>query len=143
MRRRAWPGSLGRTRSSTTPGEDIEERVKGLTDRRGVDVVLDHVGAEFWPAAYASLAPGGRYGICGVTTGYRAELQMGLMFLRNQTVLGVFMGRNEDLRQIVEMAAKGVVRGVIHQTFPLQEAATAHEVMEGRKFFGKLVLTVP
>ncbi len=123
--------------------EDIAERVKELTDGRGVDVVLDHVGADFWPAAIASLALGGRYGICGVTTGYRVELQMGALFTRYQTVFGVFMGRKEDMRQIVEMAGRGLIRGVIHQTFPLEDAASAHEVMEGLGFFGKLVLTVP
>jgi NADPH:quinone reductase-like Zn-dependent oxidoreductase len=85
---------------------------------------------------------GGRYGICGVTTGYRAELQMGAMFTRYQTVFGVFMGRKEDMRQIVQMAGRGVVRGIIHQTFPLKGAAMAHEVMESRNFFGKLVLTM-
>ena len=123
--------------------EDVEARVKELTDGRGVDVVVDHVGTDFWPAAFASLAPGGRYGICGVTTGYKAELQMGLLFLRSQTVFGVYMGRQEDLRQIVELAGRGVIKPVVHQTFPLEDAAMAHQVMEDRSFFGKLVLSVP
>ena len=122
--------------------EDIAERVREITGGRGADVVLDHVGSEFWQAATRSLAVGGRYGICGVTTGYRAELQMGMMFTRYLTVFGVFMGRKEDMRQIVHAAGRGVVRGVIHQTFPLEDAAKAHEVMESRNFFGKLVLTV-
>ena len=123
--------------------EDIAQRVKELTGGNGVDVVLDHVGADFWPAAIASLGFGGRYGICGVTSGYKAELQMGLMFLRYHTVFGIFMGKTEELRQIVEMASRGVIRGIIHETFPLKDAAKAHEAMEGLLFFGKLVLTVP
>ena len=123
--------------------EDIAERVKELTDERGVDVVVDHVGAEFWPAASASLAPGGRYGICGVTTGYRVELQTGLLFVKNQTVFGVYMGRKGDLRQIVDLVARGTIRGVVHGTFPLKDAAQAHSAMEERSVFGKLVLTIP
>ena len=123
--------------------EDVQERLRELTGGRGVDVVLDHVGADVWPAAMASLAPGGRYGICGVTSGYKTELQMGLMFLKHQTVFGVFMGRRSDLQQIVDMADKGTIRGIVHQSFRLEDAAEAHEAMEGRNFFGKLVLTVP
>ena len=122
--------------------EDIAGRIKEITGGQGVNVVLDHVGEDFYPAAIRSLATGGRYGICGVTSGYNAQLQMGLMFLRYHTVFGVFMGRKEDLRQIVELAGRGVIRGVIHETFPLQDAARAHEAMEARNFFGKLVLTV-
>jgi NADPH2:quinone reductase len=123
--------------------ENVADRVKEITGGRGVNMVLDHVGADFWQDAMASLAPGGRYGICGASSGFRTELQIGLMFLRHQTVFGVFMGRKEDLRQIVEMAGRGTIRGVVHQTFPLKQAAEAHRLMESQNFFGKLVLTVP
>ena len=107
-----------------------------------IHVVLDPVGADFYPAAHRSLAPGGRYGICGVTSGYKAELQMGTMFLKSQTVFGVFMGHKEDLRLIIEMVARGTLHGIIHAIFPLKDAARAHETMEERAFFGKLILTV-
>jgi NADPH:quinone reductase-like Zn-dependent oxidoreductase len=122
--------------------EDVTARVKELTAGKGADVVLDHVGSDAWPAAMAALAPGGRYGICGVTSGYRAELQMGMLFLKQQTVFGVFMGRSGDLRHIVKLVERGVIRGIIHKTYPLSEAARAHDEMEARSFFGKLVLTV-
>ena len=123
--------------------EDVRGRLKELTGGRGVDVVVDHVGAEPWADAFPSLAPGGRYGICGVTSGYKAELHMGQLFLMNQTVFGVFMGRKDDLRQIVEMASRGTIRGVVDRTFSLEDAASAHDALEGRQVFGKVVLTVP
>jgi NADPH:quinone reductase-like Zn-dependent oxidoreductase len=88
------------------------------------------------------MAPGGRYGICGVTSGYKAELQMGVLFVRNITVFGVFMGRNQDLMQILEAVDNNQIRGVIHRIFPLEEVAHAHEVMEAREFFGKLIISV-
>jgi NADPH:quinone reductase-like Zn-dependent oxidoreductase len=135
--------ALGADKVIVYSEEDIKGRVKELTNGRGVDVVVDHVGSDFWPAASASLAPGGRYGICGVTSGYTAELQMGMLFIRNQTVFGVFMGRQEELRQIVELVGRGTMRGVVDKTFPLQQAAEAHKAMESLGFFGKLILTIP
>ncbi len=122
--------------------DSIADRVRELTGGRGVDVVVDHVGADFWQDASRSLAIGGRYGICGATTGFKVELQVGLLFLRHQSVLGVFMGRTADLGPIVDLAARGVIGAVISETLPLERAADAHRLMEETGFFGKIVLSV-
>jgi NADPH:quinone reductase-like Zn-dependent oxidoreductase len=122
--------------------EDITERVKALTGGAGVDVVLDHVGAEFFTAAFNALRPGGRYTICGATTGLRTELHLGLLFTRQVEIYGGFMGTNEDMREIVTMLNRGVIHPVVHQVFPLAEAAAAHKTMEEANFFGKLLLRV-
>jgi NADPH:quinone reductase-like Zn-dependent oxidoreductase len=122
--------------------EDITERAKALTGGRGVDAVVDHVGADFFRGAFSALRAGGRYGICGATTGLRAELHLGLLFSRQVEIHGVFMGTKEDMRGIVAMLNRGTVRPVVHQVFPLAEAAAAHRTMEEHNFFGKLVLAV-
>ena len=120
--------------------EDITQKAKALTDGIGVDVVVDHVGAEFFPKAFDALRPGGRYGICGATTGLRAELHLGNLFTRQLDVFGVYMGTREDMREIVAMLDRGKIHPVIDRVFPLSEAATAHQVMEEHNFFGKLLL---
>ena len=121
--------------------EDIRERVREITDRAGVDCVVDHVGADFFGPAFGSLRNGGRYGICGATTGLRTELHLGLLFSQRKEIYGVFMGTKEDMREVVELMNKGVVKPVVDRTFPLAEAAEAHRYMDETSFFGKLILT--
>ncbi len=121
--------------------EDIRERVREITGGGGVDCVVDHVGADFFAPAFASLRTGGRYGICGATTGLRTELHLGLLFSQQKEIYGVYMGTKEDMREIVEMLNRGAVRPVVDRTFPLAEAAAAHQAMEATSFFRKLVLT--
>lgn len=120
--------------------EDIAERVKEITGGRGADVVVDHVGADFWEKATASLARGGRYGVCGVTTGFRVQFHMGDLFSKQLTYFGVMMGTMNDLREAVDAAGRGLVKPVIDRTFPLAQAREAHTVMEETHFFGKLLL---
>ncbi len=121
--------------------EDIRQRVRELTGGAGVDCVVDHVGGDFFAPAFASLRPGGRYGICGATTGLRTELHLGLLFSQQKEVYGVYMGTKEDMREIAEMLNRGAIRPVVDRTFALPDAADAHRTMEATSFFGKLVLT--
>ena len=122
--------------------EDITERARALTGGSGVDAVVDHVGADFFPKAFSALRPGGRYGICGATTGLRTELHLGLLFSQQKEIYGVYMGTKEDMREIVAVLNQGAIHPAIDRTFPLAEAANAHRSMEETNFFGKLVLTV-
>ncbi len=121
--------------------EDIRERVREITGGAGVDCVVDHVGADFFAPAFASLRTGGRYGICGATTGLRTELHLGLLFSQQKEIYGVYMGTKEDMREIVELMNRGAVKPVVDRTFPLAEVAAAHKYMGETSFFGKLILT--
>jgi NADPH:quinone reductase-like Zn-dependent oxidoreductase len=123
--------------------ETIGEKVKEFTNGQGVNLVVDHVGTEFWEDAYSSLSVGGRYGVCGVTTGYQAQLHLGMLFSKQLTIFGVFMASKQDLREIVSALRRRQISGTVSQTFSLRDAAEAHKAMEDRNFFGKLVLSIP
>ena len=123
--------------------EDFAQRVKELTGGEGVEVVFDHVGASIWQKNFDSIKRGGRFVNCGVTGGYKAELHMGQMFTRQVTMFGSFMGNRSDMLDVVRLINQGKLRPVVDRTFPLEDAKQAHEAMEDRSLFGKLVLTVP
>ena len=76
----------------------------------------------------------------GATSGLRAELHLGLLFSRQIEIYGGYMGSREDMRQIVASLNRGVIQPAIHQTYPLANAADAHNDMEATNFFGKLIL---
>ena len=120
--------------------EDLARRVKDITHGKGVDLVVDSTGALFFEAAYASLARGGRFGICGVTSGYQSQIHLGQLFSKELRLFGVFMGTTANLRQIVQAAGRGQIKGAIHRTLPLAEVAEAHEEMERSEHFGKFVV---
>lgn len=134
---------LGADHAINYSTEDVAESVKEITGGRGVDLVVDGTGALLFEAAYGSLARGGRYGVCGVTTGYRAQIHLGQLFTKQARLFGVFMGSSAELSEIVEAAGDGRVRSVVHRTLGLSEAAQAHQEMERGEHFGKFVLTVP
>ena len=122
--------------------EDWPRQVKRLTNGRGVDVVFEHTGAATWPGSILSLKKGGRLVTCGATSGFDARTDLRHVFYRHLTILGSMMGSKADLLTAMKFIESGQIRAVIDRTLPLAEARQAHELMEDRAQFGKLVLTV-
>ncbi len=120
--------------------EDWPQQVKVLTNRRGVDVVFEHTGAATWPGSIASLKHNGRLVTCGATSGYDAQTDLRQVFYRHLTIMGSFMGTKAELLEAMKFVETGAIRAVVDQTLPLAEARRAHELMEDRAQFGKLVL---
>ena len=122
--------------------EEVAQRVKALTDGRGVDVVIEHVGPAVWEQCLKSLAKGGRLVTCGATTGGEGTIDLRFLFSRQLTLKGSYMGRRGELVRAAELVAQGRLRPVVDRVFPLREARAAQEHMLSRNMFGKIVLAV-
>jgi len=130
--------------------QDLRERVKALTDGRGVDVVYDAVGGPYTEPAFRSLAWRGRLLVVGFTAGEIPKLPLNLALLKGASVVGVFWGdftRREprefadSVRQLERWFREGKLRPHVSQTFPLHQAAEALKLMAARQVKGKVVLT--
>lgn len=122
--------------------QKIADEARRLTGRRGVDVVFEHVGVATWEQSIMSLATGGRLVTCGATTGAAAQLDLRYLFARQLSLLGSFMGSRGELFTVLRLIGEKKLRPVVDRVFPLAEARLAHEYLEGRAQFGKVVLKV-
>lgn len=120
----------------------IHHQVRRLTGRRGVDIVMEHVGQATWPQSLRSLTPGGRLVTCGATTGPFGETDIRYIVSRQLQVLGSYMGSRAELLALMLHFSSGALRPVVDRVFPLTEAAQAHRYLEGRGHFGKVVLAL-
>lgn len=119
---------------------DFAAEVRRLTSKRGVDVVIEHTGMATWEKSILSLCGNGRLVTCGATTGYQAQLDLRHVFARHLNILGSYMGAKHELLQVLKFFATGQLRPVIDRVLPLSEAAAAHQSLEHRAQFGKVIL---
>jgi NADPH:quinone reductase-like Zn-dependent oxidoreductase len=122
--------------------QKIREEVRRITNKRGVDVVVEHVGTATWDDSLASLAPSGRLVTCGATTGYDAKVDLRFLFSRQLSLCGSYMGRKVELQIVMKLVAAGRLKPIVDRIFPLAEAVAAHAYLESGQQFGKVVLHV-
>jgi NADPH2:quinone reductase len=143
---------LGAERAINYRTEDFSAVVKELTGGKGVDVVLDMVGGDYLKREIACLADDGRICLIALLGGARTEIDLGQVLRRRLTITGSTLRPRpvafkaqiaRELRERVwPLIEAGTIRPVIHRSFPLEEAAQAHALMESSAHVGKLVLQV-
>jgi len=122
--------------------DDIPKIVKEFTNKRGVDVVVEHVGTKTWDTSLRILGKGGRIVTCGATTGSEAKFDIRHLFYKQQSILGSTMGNVKSLDNMLEMYKNGKVKPIVDKSFKLREIQKAHEYLENGKHLGK-VLVIP
>jgi NADPH:quinone reductase-like Zn-dependent oxidoreductase len=119
---------------------DFSKDLRRMTDGRGADIVVEHVGEATWQRSVRSLATGGRLVTCGATTGPAATIDLRHLFARQLSLLGSYMGRFAELEAAAPLLFTGAVKPVIDEVYPLARAADAQRRLEEKEQFGKIVL---
>ncbi|MEA2271181.1 MAG: hypothetical protein QOC64_3791 [Solirubrobacteraceae bacterium] len=120
--------------------EDVVARVLEETGGMGADLVIEHVGGEFFEIGLSSLAKGGRVVVCGGHAGEVVPLDVIPFFRAEKAIIGAQSHTRTETERVLELAARRVVRPVIHETFPLAETRAATELVARRENFGKVVI---
>jgi len=124
-------------RSQVNWGKEIYK----LTEKRGVDVVVDNVGKATITTSIQAVARGGRIVIVGNTSGPQAEIDIRFIFGKQISLIGSTMGSHQDFHDVMKLLWSGRLKPVIHHVMPLSEGSQAYQMMEAGQHFGKLVLT--
>jgi len=121
---------------------DFAAETRRITGKRGVDVVIEHVGQATWEKSVQCLARGGRLVTCGATSGFEGKTDLRALFGKSIALYGSYMGRLAEFDEVLKHIRAGRLKPVIDRVLPLRDARAAHEAMEHREQFGKIVLTV-
>ena len=122
------------------PPEDLARAVRKLTAGAMADVVIEHVGKAVINEALKCLRPSGRLVTCGATSGFDAPIDLRYVYSKRLKILGSRMGNLAEMREVWKLVADGRLKPVVDMTFPLADARLAHERLESRGQFGKVVL---
>ncbi len=133
---------LGADHTINYSTEKISEKVLDITEGKGVNVVFEHVGPATWEESMASLSKRGRLVTCGATTGPEVKIDLRFLFMKQQSIMGNYMGGLSELLEVIKKVEEGTFKPVIDKVFPLEAAKEAHQHMLDRKNFGKIVLKI-
>jgi NADPH:quinone reductase-like Zn-dependent oxidoreductase len=138
--KRQFALSLGASHAVDSSEPDWPSRVREITDKRGVDLVVEHIGGEVLQQCFTCLARGGTIVTCGATAGRELRLKLWPLFVKEQKLVGSYGRSRKDIQATLEWAAQGKIKAAIAQTFPLEQTAAAFAALRGRQVMGKVVV---
>ena len=122
--------------------QKISEEVRRITNKEGVDIVVEHVGAATWDESLWCLKTAGTLVTCGATTGSSVAVDLRHLFARQLRLLGSYMGTMAELHEVLGHVFAGRLKPVVDRSFPLKELRAAHEYLEKSQMFGKVMVDV-
>ncbi|MBI2918449.1 MAG: zinc-binding dehydrogenase [Chloroflexi bacterium] len=132
--------ALGADHTVNYKTADFVQEVRRITDKRGVDMVVDTVGLGVLEKSLPLVVGGGRVVACGGTAGRQVPLDLAPLYYRSVSIIGSNMGSRSELMHLLGLFQAGKLKPVVHKTLPLREAPEAHRILEERQNFGKVVL---
>jgi NADPH:quinone reductase-like Zn-dependent oxidoreductase len=138
--KRKFALSLGADHVVDSTREDWTAEVRKLTEKRGVDIVVEHIGGEVLAQCFTCLARGGTVVTCGATAGREVRMQLWPMFVKEQKLVGSYGRNRKDILATLEWAAQGKIKPALRQTFALSQTAEAFAALRARTVLGKVVV---
>ena len=131
---------------------DFADAIRNITNKKGINVILDHIGGGYLTQNLKCLAVGGRLVIIGLMGGNKSEVNLGPLMVKRQQIIGsVLRSRTVDEKTtitkefsqtVLPLFSKGLIKPLIHQILPLEDVGEGHRIMEASQHFGKIVLTL-
>jgi len=122
--------------------QKISQEVRAVTNKRGADVVIDHVGEATWDESLRSLGRGGRLVTCGGTSGPKVGIDVRRLFWYQWSILGSTMGNDAEYREVVRVLGAGELRPIVDRVFPFAEARAAFGRLERGEQLGKIAIEI-
>lgn len=119
---------------------EFDKEIWKLTNKRGVDVVVENIGEATWKQSIRTLARKGRLVTCGATTGPLGEIDIRVLFWKQLQIVGSTMSNKREFAEVMKLIWARKLKPIVARTFPLRDAAEAQQMLENRDVFGKLVL---
>jgi NADPH:quinone reductase-like Zn-dependent oxidoreductase len=122
--------------------QDVLKEVRRVTNRRGVDVVIENVGEATWDISMKAVVGGGKIVVCGATSGPNPKADLQRVFIRQLQIIGVTIGNFEEFRTLIDAAERKLFVPHIDRVFPLEQVPQALAYMDAGEQTGKIGITV-